>query len=142
MGLIVIFNEGATPEKVLSVIPSANDIEFVSRTDVVLNPDLSALSGVPRKYWKHVTGSIVEYTAGEKATQDAAEDTAAEARVRADAKDRLDGFDSQSLQLRAFADIIKDELNILRALHSLSDRTLAQLRTSIKNRIDGGTVDS
>ena len=36
----------------------------------------------------------------------------------------------------AFADIIKDEINILRAEHGLPDRTLAQLKTAISNRIN------
>lgn len=35
----------------------------------------------------------------------------------------------------AFADIIKDEINILRAEHSLADRTLAQLKTAMLNRM-------
>ena len=35
----------------------------------------------------------------------------------------------------AFADIIKDEINILRNQHGLPNRTLAQLKTAIGNRI-------
>lgn len=35
----------------------------------------------------------------------------------------------------AFADIVKGEINTLRAQHSLGDRTLAQLKTAIINRI-------
>ena len=35
----------------------------------------------------------------------------------------------------AFADIIKDEINILRATQSLPDRTLAQLKNAIQNRM-------
>jgi hypothetical protein len=35
----------------------------------------------------------------------------------------------------AFADILIDEINILRAEHSLGDRTLAQLKTAMLNRI-------
>jgi len=35
----------------------------------------------------------------------------------------------------AFADIIKDEINILRAQHALPDRTLAQLQTAMINRM-------
>lgn len=35
----------------------------------------------------------------------------------------------------AFADIIKDEINILRAQHALPDRTLAQLKTAMLNRM-------
>ena len=35
----------------------------------------------------------------------------------------------------AFADILKDEINILRATQSLPDRTLAQLKTAMLNRM-------
>ena len=35
----------------------------------------------------------------------------------------------------AFADIIKNEINILRAEHGLPDRTLGQLKTAIINRV-------
>lgn len=35
----------------------------------------------------------------------------------------------------AFADIIKDEINILRSQHGLSNRTLGQLKTALRNRI-------
>lgn len=37
--------------------------------------------------------------------------------------------------LTAFAEIIIDEINVLRQQHSLADRTLAQLKTAIKNRV-------
>jgi hypothetical protein len=35
----------------------------------------------------------------------------------------------------ALADVIKDEINILRAQHSLPDRTLNQLKNAIQNRM-------
>lgn len=35
----------------------------------------------------------------------------------------------------AFADVLKDEINILRATQSLPDRTLVQLKTAIQDRI-------
>lgn len=37
---------------------------------------------------------------------------------------------------KAFAQIIRAEINTLRALHGLPDRTMQQLSTSIKNQID------
>ena len=37
--------------------------------------------------------------------------------------------------MTAFADILVDEFNILRAEHGLNDRTLSQLKTAIINRI-------
>lgn len=37
--------------------------------------------------------------------------------------------------LRAFAEVVKDEINILRGQHGLAARTLAQLRTAIRNKV-------
>ena len=43
--------------------------------------------------------------------------------------------DEERRLLRAFAELVMDELNTLRALHSLAPRTFAQLRTAIKNKV-------
>ena len=146
MPRIVVFDELADPQRVTSVTGiSENEGPWVAsgRTDFVISPDLSQLDGiVPRRNWKHSGGLIVEFTQAEKDTRDAAEAAANDLSTREGAKSGLEGFGSQSLLMRAFADIIKDEINALRALHSLPDRTLAQLRSAIDGRIDGGTVDS
>jgi hypothetical protein len=143
MSRIVIFDEGASPERVITVIRRGDPALYRERTDWVENPDLSALEGIVlQKYWKHSGGAIVEYTQVEKDTQDAAELAAHTAFVRESAKAQLDNFLTGSLFMRALADVIKDEINILRAQHLLADRTLAQLKTAIKDRIDDGTVDS
>lgn len=44
--------------------------------------------------------------------------------------------------LRALVGVLIDELNILRAAHGLSPRTLSQARTAIKNKVDSGDVDA
>ena len=150
MATVAIFDEAASPERVLRVVISVHTPDYSSRTDVVINPDLSLLEGiVPREFWKHDAGSIVEWTQAEKdakATADAAAQAAAASarlvQIRAEAAGGLDDFEISPLLMRAFADIIKDEFNILRALHGLPDRTLAQLRTAITNRVNDGTVDS
>lgn len=150
MANVAIFDELATPQHVTQVLISVHTPDYSSRTDVVINPDLSLLEGiVPRKFWKHEAGAIVEWTQAEKdakAAADAAAQAAAEAarlvNIRTEAAAGLNEFEVSPLLLRAFADIIKDEFNILRALHGLPDRTLAQLRTAIKNRVNDGTVDS
>lgn len=159
MALIVIFDEVTTPQKVVNIIIGAHTPDFSSRTDVAINPDLSALATfdaegrlatfiVPRRYWKHSTGAIVEYTQAEKDAQDAQDaiDREAErvqgiANTKLAAKDQIIGFADTSLFLRAFISILIEEINTLRALHSLPDRTIAQLKTAIGNRIDDGTID-
>ncbi len=141
MPQIVIYDPNATPQRVLQVTgPSADQGPYIraGRTDFVVSPDLSALDGVAHRYWKHVDGAIFEYTTSEKDAQDAAEAGA----VRGLAKVQFDGFDVSPLVLRAFADVVKGEINTLRALHSLPPRSLAQLRTAIAARIDSGDVDA
>lgn len=48
-------------------------------------------------------------------------------------KDTFD--DDERRLLRAFAELLIDEFNTLRALHGLTPRTFAQFRTAIKNKI-------
>lgn len=48
---------------------SVNTPEF-DNDEWIINPDLSAVIGVPRKYWKLVENEIVEMTAEEKAIVD------------------------------------------------------------------------
>ena len=43
--------------------------------------------------------------------------------------------------LVALVKVLVDEINTLRALHSLPDRTLAQAKTAIQNAITNGDVD-
>lgn len=45
-----------------------------------------------------------------------------------------DELDNQKI-LKALAELLVDEFNILRALHSLPLRTFAQLRTAIRNKV-------
>jgi len=58
--------------------------------------------------------------------------------ITADADDNvktriINGFDIK--MLKAFAEIIMDELNILRDQHGLAPRTMAQLKTAMKNKL-------
>ena len=88
--------------------------------------DLSAVAGVPNKYWI-ITGDIVsEMSAGEKTAVDAAVLT-----TRRDAQ--VTEVDQTEGNLRQILKILIGELNTLRALHGLPDRTLAQLRNAIRN---------
>ena len=96
------------------------------------DPDLSAVLAVDPIYWKESGGVFSEMTASEKAAKDAeiaAADLALDRRL---AKDEIDN----KRVLRAFAEVVMDEINILRGQHALADRTLSQLVTAIKNKID------
>jgi hypothetical protein len=75
--------------------------------------------------------AFATYT-GDQANIDAAT-TAAKETVSRDADKVL--YDDRRLW-RAVAELMIDELNVLRALHTLPDRTVAQARAAIRNKID------
>jgi hypothetical protein len=62
--------------------------------------------------------------------------------LRKRASDLLDNVNYNEALIRALAFVILDEINLLRAEHSLADRTQAQLRTAIKAKIAAGDADS
>jgi len=165
MASIAIFDPLATPQKVLSYLDSISSPDYAGRTDVVIQPDISALAGIPIIYWKHVAGAIVEMTVSEKSAVDAAIIQAAINAMRSGGISTLVVQSPAGIVLRAFADILKDEFNIIRqwitdfkadvaaattladlktrvaADPDLPDRTLAQLKTAIQDKISSGTVD-
>lgn len=94
----------------------------------IQDPDLAAVAGQPLKYWKVVGDQVQLQTAGEQAATDAAIQTS----ERDASAARLDQVEDI---LRAFALVVLDEFNTLRALHSLNNRTIAQLKTAIRNKL-------
>ena len=98
----------------------------ISNADWIFQPDLSGVTGIPSKYWI-ITGDVVsEMDAAAKAVVDAAALT-----VQRDSQ--VAEMDETEGNLRQVLRILIDELNTLRALHGLPARTLAQLRTAIRN---------
>lgn len=168
MSQIVVYdpNDPVVPNRVTAYAASANTPEYDSEPNKLVNPDLSALSGVIVKFWKRVGLTVVEMSQAEKDAIAAAEATAQVAAVRTGAKLFIVNFHADSLFQRAVASVILDELNILRgwtrdlqagiagasslaqvktavaSLPSLTDRTLAQVKSAINSRIDDGTVDN
>jgi len=92
----------------------------------ISEPDLSAVAGVPSMYWI-ITGDVVtEMSQGEKtAVDDALLSDSRDATV--EVVEDVEAFDRQIVQL-----LIR-ELNILRALHGLPDRTLAQVKAQMRS---------
>jgi hypothetical protein len=62
--------------------------------------------------------------------------------LRRKAADALDKISDNEALIRALAFVVLDEINLLRAEHSLASRTPAQLRTAIKAKIAAGDADS
>jgi hypothetical protein len=171
MSLVVILNPShpsGVSDTVAAYLPSGNTPDYLGNPDALINPDVSTVQDiVPRKYWQGNRGgnSVLEMSQADKDTYDAWFLSEQDAAVRGSAKDLLNGQDSVPLEQRAFADIAKDENNIIRlwtrdfkdvvaaannltdmkagvaGLPTLADRTLAQLKSAIQNRIDDGTVD-
>lgn len=138
MANIVIFDEGATPQRVLKVSKSIHEPPYFGRSDVLIDPDLSSLID-PSMYWKHESGLIVGMTAQEKLDEDtrrALEETIAN---RLAGEKWIDAKDATLL--RAIVILIRKEINKLRVLHGLSEYTNAQVITAIKNEISSGEAD-
>jgi hypothetical protein len=92
-------------------------------------PDLSAVAGVPPRYW-NISGDVVtEMTQPQKDAVDAALlDAARDAAISAEI-DNVEAIGRQIVKMMV------SELNILRALHGLPDRTTAQVKTQIRNEL-------
>lgn len=67
MADVVVFGEKT------EYLKSVNTPDYESNPNAVVNPDLSAVAGVNRKYWKLSKGAVAEMTTEEKAVVDAAE---------------------------------------------------------------------
>lgn len=123
------------------------------------------VASVGIQYLKVVAGAVGEMTPAEKAATDAALSASVTAGHRTSGKAILLNPSDHGVLLRAFADIVKDELNNIRgwlvsfkaavnsastladlkirvaALPNMPDRSLSQLKTAIESRIDSGGVD-
>ena len=87
--------------------------------------------------------AVVNLTAQELSDIAAARAAEADANLRARAKEYVDNhMESQSLIVRALALTVLDEINILRAEHSLTPRTTAQLKAAIEAKVDDNSADN
>ena len=94
----------------------------------ILDPDLSGVVNQPLKYWV-INGDNV--LLADQAARDVID--ASELNVT---RDEIAGrMDNVEDELRAVVLVLIDELNVLRALHGLSDRTPAQAKTGIRNKL-------
>ncbi len=62
MANIARFKSGQTPEYLTSI----NTPDYEGDPDVIVNPDISAVQNIDRKFWKRVGNSIVEMSVSEK----------------------------------------------------------------------------
>lgn len=132
---------------------SVNTPSFQGMTNVLINPVLPA--GIPIKFTKVVSNSVVPMSFSESNSIIAAESAALDAGVRALANTNMFIFGVDPLTFRAVADTAIDEINFLRLEISIaktnltlfqqratmSPRTLSQFKNSVINKINAGTVD-
>jgi len=110
--------------------------------DWLVQPDLSALEGVPKRYWKLVGESVMEMTAEEKAAVDAAELAGAKRARIALLRDEADAFvagvypsSTRELALALYAEAIAEGYTQRRAglepLFDLGKTTGARFRRAM-----------
>ena len=140
-------SDGDVAGRVRGYRKSAGQYTVPAGLTQIRNPDVSALlsAGVRWQEWK-CTGSpfdtVIEMTQADKDALTATTATLNTANARVLAKAILDqALADNSMILRAVVEIIRDEINLLRAEHSLAARTNAQIKTAIQNKVDSGDVD-
>ena len=101
----------------------------------IIDPDLTQVEGFPAKYWIIESGDII--TLADTATQAAIDAALETVRITASKESEKTRLDNERV-LVALGHILVDEFNQLRQLHSLPDRTFAQLVAAIKGEIDNG----
>jgi len=121
---VVIYDE--ITDRVIQHLPSANTSLYDARTDVVINQDLSSLSGVSLIYWKHQAGSIVEMSAGEKTQVD--NDLAAALLVirRGAAVNEPDSLEGEGIRTRGLIELTNKRDNF-------NTNRIIELQTIIQN---------
>lgn len=101
-----------------------------AQANYIEEPNLSAVAGQPDKYWV-IAGDIISLAS--QAVQDAIDS----AELSAQRDETASDIDRVESYTRAFALVVLDEINLLRAQHSLSQRTAAQLKTAVRNKLNG-----
>ena len=126
--MAAVLNRTTKKFKASAHTPNFSSVEWI------INPDLSAVQGQPVKYWM-INGDVV--TLATPAEQIVIDDAIAATRAARDKGEEKNRFDNERL-LKAFAELVIDQFNVLRAIEGLPDLTFAQLRTAIRNKIDVG----
>lgn len=139
MANILIFNEVSF--RAIRYLRSVNTPDYSSRSDVLVNPDLSSVTDIALRYWKVDSELVVKMTRAEQDAVDAEHVAAAEASSKMEGKQLLADADGMGRLLRAMLGIILSELNVLRQQHGLPARTLAQFKARLASRIDSGDAE-
>lgn len=68
MADIIIYNPADTTvtNRVTSYLTSVNTPDYTSNSDILINPDLSAVGGIEQRFWKVSDGTVVEMNSSDK----------------------------------------------------------------------------
>lgn len=115
---------------------SVHTPDFMGNPDMLINPDVSALQGVPEKYWKVEFDTLIEMTQPEKDAVDLEIDNRRKAAVlqRAEAE-----FNFNPVTL-ALGKVIFKEINKLRVQAGLAPYTPAQFNAAIQTELEASIV--
>ena len=103
-----------------------------STATTIYDPDLSAVTGFPSKYWTITADTVALKSQAERDAVDAAE---AQAAIDADKTEQKARMDNERL-LKGMAIYFAKELNKLRAALSLPPLTVSDVRNGIKAEVD------
>ena len=97
-------------------------------TEWIINPDMAAVAGFDSRYWRILGDTVTLMLPSERAVVDA--------RAVSDTRDEVAaGLDSLESITRAFALVVLDEINTLRATHNLVPRTIQQLKAAVRRKL-------
>ena len=94
----------------------------------ISEPDMSAVAGEPSKYWI-ITGDVITLMS------EAARDAVDIAEETAQLDSISDDLDQTRSIMRAFAEVVLDQVNDLRADHGRNALTLGQLKTAVRGKL-------
>ena len=134
MSYLVRFNDA--DNDVLEVNQSADTSQYLGKPHCAINPDLSAVVLIDKKYWKLVSGNIQAMTLAERQAKDDAQQTALRNSVRLSAKQSLVGFGKEQIFYRAVIRVLVEAIN------APTPMTLAEVIGAIRAEIDSGGADT
>ena len=122
--------------------PSGICVYYSDQTTGIVAHDRvrNVLKTVPRQYLKWTT-EPVEMTQGEKDAVDAATIITRALAVKAAVDAEIDSTGSEGGARRTIMLMMLDEINILRGLHGLAERTPAQAKDAFKAKNQSAEVD-
>ena len=115
---------------------SVHTPDFMGNPDMLINPDVTALQGVPEKYWKVELDTLLEMTQPEKDAVDLEIDTRRKALVlqRAEVE-----FNVNPVML-ALGKLIFNEINKLRVQAGLTPYTKEQFNAALQAELEASII--